>query len=414
MEKEARAGGKMPGYLRQLLRAVAVGQGLPALLAVLGDMLQRPVAVTDAAGRLLASHCQEGEVAGWPEVLALPLVASDPWRGSVALKGGERTAAVIPLGEELVQGYLVILENGRPLPAGILARARQMAVAVLLELSRQAAVVEVEKRYRNEFIQDLIYGNFVSLEDVIARGQVWGWDFSRPYALAVLEMDGLSGGAAGRAEVQRFASLSAHYLERWEAGVITSERGGQVIVLWPAPGSSADWVSLKARMHSLLSRLRSQAAPGLGRTFSAGIGRFYPSVLYLYRSYQEAKIALGLARVFGQQGGINTFDELGVLRLLYEVPQPDLEVFYRQILGPLEEYDACHDGSLVDTLAAYLASNGNAGLAAKKLFIHENTLRYRLRRIEEVLGVSLDRLEDRVNLFVAFTLCALRQGPARD
>ena len=70
-------------------------------------------------------------------------------------------------------------------------------------------------------------------------------------------------------------------------------------------------------------------------------------------------------------------------------------------LAPLRAYDTRHGGDLITTLAVYLALGGNATKAADRLYLHRSGLLYRLRRIEDLLGVRLDSFEYRVALELA-------------
>jgi DNA-binding PucR family transcriptional regulator len=90
--------------------------------------------------------------------------------------------------------------------------------------------------------------------------------------------------------------------------------------------------------------------------------------------------------------------------LLAAIPEPARRSFRARLLGPLEAYDREHDAGLVRTLDAFLASSGSWSRCASRLHVHVNTLRYRLRRIEELTGRDLSRLEDRVDFFLALRL----------
>ncbi len=95
--------------------------------------------------------------------------------------------------------------------------------------------------------------------------------------------------------------------------------------------------------------------------------------------------------------------------LLASVPEPVRSSFREQLLGPLEDYDAGRNSDLVRTLEVFLACSGSWSRTAARLHVHVNTLRYRIRRIEELTGRDLGTLEDRVDFFLA--LRAVR--PAR-
>ncbi|GLZ04188.1 hypothetical protein Acsp03_16540 [Actinomadura sp. NBRC 104412] len=87
--------------------------------------------------------------------------------------------------------------------------------------------------------------------------------------------------------------------------------------------------------------------------------------------------------------------------LLASVPERTRWSFRTRLLGPLEEYDNVRQAELLHTLEEFLACSGSWNRTAGRLHVHVNTLRYRIRRIEELTGRDLGTLEDRVDFFLA-------------
>jgi DNA-binding PucR family transcriptional regulator len=89
---------------------------------------------------------------------------------------------------------------------------------------------------------------------------------------------------------------------------------------------------------------------------------------------------------------------------------PARAAYYVRLLEPLRRYDRDHNGDLVRTLATYLEWGGNAVRAAESLFLHRNSLRYRLARIRALLGMDPDDQEARLSLSVALLLESTEEG----
>ncbi|GAA2425282.1 hypothetical protein GCM10010191_41940 [Actinomadura vinacea] len=87
--------------------------------------------------------------------------------------------------------------------------------------------------------------------------------------------------------------------------------------------------------------------------------------------------------------------------LLASVPEQTRWSFRTRLLGPLEEYDSVRQAELLHTLEVFLSCSGSWNRTATRLHVHVNTLRYRIRRIEELTGRDLGTLEDRVDFFLA-------------
>ncbi|GAA3943083.1 hypothetical protein GCM10023085_26090 [Actinomadura viridis] len=87
--------------------------------------------------------------------------------------------------------------------------------------------------------------------------------------------------------------------------------------------------------------------------------------------------------------------------LLERIPADERRAFRRQVLGEIIGYDRRHRSDLLGTLTRFLACSGSWTVCARLLNVHVNTLRYRIRRIEELTGRDLSSLEDRVDLLLA-------------
>ena len=87
--------------------------------------------------------------------------------------------------------------------------------------------------------------------------------------------------------------------------------------------------------------------------------------------------------------------------LLATVPDELRRALRRRVLGRLFDYDAEHDGSLVETLTVFLDCSGSWARAAARLHVHVNTLRYRIGRIEELIGADLADFTQRVDVYLA-------------
>ena len=87
--------------------------------------------------------------------------------------------------------------------------------------------------------------------------------------------------------------------------------------------------------------------------------------------------------------------------LLASVPRSVLRSFRDRLLGPVAEYDTRHNAELLPTLKSFLACDGSWSVCASRMYVHVNTVRYRISRIEALTGRDLSALADRVDFFLA-------------
>jgi purine catabolism regulator len=106
------------------------------------------------------------------------------------------------------------------------------------------------------------------------------------------------------------------------------------------------------------------------------------------------------ARRLGGGSGVATADDLGSFQLLLALQDDDaLRLFCDSILAPLD--DGQYGEELLRSLEAFIEANGNWERAARRLDCHRHTLRYRVKRIEELTGRSLDSARDRIDFWLA-------------
>ncbi|HLJ09140.1 MAG TPA: helix-turn-helix domain-containing protein, partial [Acidimicrobiia bacterium] len=123
--------------------------------------------------------------------------------------------------------------------------------------------------------------------------------------------------------------------------------------------------------------------------------------------------ALDLVGRAGQRDRVVALADLGVYRLLLQVKRPEeLIDFMHGVLRPLRDYDGRRDTTLVETLRAFLAHGFSVTATAEALFVHPNTISYRLRRIEEVLGVNCHDPQALLQVQLAFLIEGVLGDPA--
>jgi hypothetical protein len=153
----------------------------------------------------------------------------------------------------------------------------------------------------------------------------------------------------------------------------------------------------------LLALLAADQSPGV---VALGLGRPATGLAGVQQSLRDAEQALRAAARQPDRRVVR-YADLGVLRLILPLQSADaatLADFCRDTLAPLIRADAHHDDALLLTLEAYFAANGNLTEAARRLKLHRNTLMYRLRRITDLLGTSLDDPDLRLALQLALKI----------
>ena len=130
-----------------------------------------------------------------------------------------------------------------------------------------------------------------------------------------------------------------------------------------------------------------------------GIGTTIDSIKDLARSFREAQVSLEVGKVFDTEKTIVSYDNLGIARLIYQLPTTLCEMFLKEIFkrGSIESLD--HE--TLFTIQKFFENNLNVSETSRKLFVHRNTLVYRLEKIKKLTGLDLREFDDAIVFKVA-------------
>ncbi|MFF5257503.1 PucR family transcriptional regulator [Actinomadura viridis] len=395
---------------RALVQIVLCGGGLQEVVDEVAALLQVAVVALDGEQRVLAGAGPEEQVQAMRTL----------GRGSPQ-EGDHLVVPVVAGGFD--HGRIVAYSpNGtlRETDLGILERAATVAALVV---TKQQAVAAVESKYRADFLRDILAGRAGGDDRVVAHCAGFGWDLNRPVAVLVAELDGRPRGAdperprGAEARGAEERSAQERLAAAWTAAVRRHDRGAAVAsfahevvaVVGADPGDPADPAGPS---NGPVQAMVKEAAAGFAeyrRTFSTGISRTVVSPAGLPEAYEQAVKAVRVGRQLHGDGARAHFDQLGVYRLLSLVSDPaELHAFVRETLG-----DLAGDGEpeLVDlrrTLQVLLETNLNVAETARRLHFHYNTLRYRIGKLERMLGPFTEDAHLRLNLTLALHVLRMR------
>ena len=130
-----------------------------------------------------------------------------------------------------------------------------------------------------------------------------------------------------------------------------------------------------------------------------GIGTVVDNIKDLARSYKEAQIALEVGKVFDTEKNIVSYDNLGIGRLIYQLPTTLCEMFLQEVFkdGSLDSLDR----ETLMTIQCFFENNLNVSETSRKLFVHRNTLVYRLEKIRKLTGLDLREFDHAITFKVA-------------
>jgi PucR family transcriptional regulator, purine catabolism regulatory protein len=376
----------------RLERLVLEERGLKKILETVASGVAGSALVLDGRGRVVA----EGRVGrGAPpaeEVATLGEQIADrtsqgrisPFRpGDEAL--GER-ALVVPVparGQGVPRAWLAVIGESGPLADFERLATRQAALVIALELMRERVVRETERRLAGDVLADALSGR---LEPDDLHGRLRPFGIETRAAVLVFELPDPT--AAERELEAALADAGCPAL------VAATTAAGRELLCAVIDPEESDPVELAERAQGALAAERNGVRVGASRSAPVSSVR---------RSFHEARCALEATSLAdGDAPNVASHRDLGAYTLLLALQDDEaLRAYSDNLLAPIEATEGEYGGELLRSLEAFIQQNGQWERAARSLYCHRHTLRYRIRRIEELTGRDLGRAHDRIELWLA-------------
>lgn len=385
--------------LHSTLLARLLDDGLDGLVEEISTRLNRPVVIETADFKVLASINMGATPSSQQRFLAEE--ASKAVRRRFTsheklhnqdvclspLKIGRRLVLPVLLSESLV-GFIAVMVRPNDDMEMVGEYLQAAALAAMVEFSQRRRDGSVFTVTQQSLLKDLLSGNTLSASDQERLERHYGFDLCDGLFMFAVEAT-VTGGGFTRLPEDGFAS--------------TEIEGTRVFVVPYFEKSETTW---QKEAQLLIDKIKSAKTSSDALRIQVGAARLAQTIVDLPEAYKEARQALIIgSMVHGDADFVIGYGELGIKRLLYLlIDHPELERFYEDNLAPLEAYDTEWESELVPSLRIYLQEGANLNSAARALFIHRHTLRYRLEQIADILKVDIDSQEVLLNLQIAYLI----------
>jgi purine catabolism regulator len=364
-----------------LTRAVLEGRGMDGIGRSLADVVNGWALLLDLHGMALVSTGTEADERRERIWDAIRDARPDAGSFSLTMLDAGDHVWIQPVGAQgRVEAFLAVGTPEQPAQIDRIVAGHALSLFAI-ELATSRAVAEAERRLQGDFFDELVRGELVVAD--ASRGLArFGFESDAKVSVTAIEPIADDG-----PDPVALAAAATDQCARLDSGFLVSAHAGRISVLLPdRPGDD-----LKGFVKDLGLRVDAELRAGTGGPVGAEeVGR----------SFREARYALQVCRL--ERWDYAGFEELGTYRLLLSMTQPDaLRAFADALLAPLERHDAEHRGALVASLQAFLQHNARWETAAAELSVHRHTLRYRMRKVEELTGRDLASSLDRMEFWLA-------------
>ena len=298
--------------------------------------------------------------------------------------------AVSPADSQVVGGYhfLKVLDDGEIayVLAAKSANDDAYMVAKIAVSQIQNLIIAYKERFdRNNFFQNLILDNLL-LVDIYNRAQKLHVEVEAPRIVYLVETRMEKDNGATEMLKSLFSSQNGDYI------TAVDEKN---IILIKAVEKDESPEALEQTANMIVDMMNSEAMMKVRVSY----GTVVRELREVSKSYKEAMMAMDVGRIFYAEKNVIAYSTLGIGRLIYQLPVNLCRIFIEEIFGGNQVYDI--DDETLTTINKFFENNLNVSETSRQLFIHRNTLVYRIEKLQKATGLDIRTFEDAMTFKIA-------------
>jgi PucR family transcriptional regulator, purine catabolism regulatory protein len=267
---------------------------------------------------------------------------------------------------------------------------------------------KLEEDSMNSFMKEIILGSISISEETLNRAMLYGYNIKKSYYSLVVDIDDFrnyikNNGIEDEKKIWEIKITIRHIIDsimfKYNKKHLLMVESDSFYIMVPV-GNIA---RITSDITTITEEIKDDISERIkGLTVSVGIGGVCSELKDFKIASFMAQKALEILKREGKTSYISDYKELGIYRLFFDMSKFDeMKNLFNETLLKLQEYDEKSSSNLFETLSLYFNENRNLGQAAEKMYIHRNTMKYRIKRIQEILNCDL---KDEKTVF-NITLC---------
>lgn len=250
---------------------------------------------------------------------------------------------------------------------------------------RNLAIAYKERVDRNNFFQNLLLDNLL-LVDIYNRAKKLHIEVSAPRAVFLVETGVEKDGIITEVLKGMFSNQASDY-------ITAVDESSVILVKAIEPDSTHE--DLVDMAQTIVSMMNAEAMINVKVAF----GTVVQELKDVSKSYKEAKMALDVGKIFYAEKSVVAYSTLGIGRLIYQLPVNLCKIFIEEIFG--ENVPGNLDEETLNTINKFFENNLNVSETSRQLFVHRNTLVYRIAKLQETTGLDLRNFDDALTFKIA-------------
>lgn len=277
-------------------------------------------------------------------------------------------------------------------------------VEVSREISNAIVLSRIEENSLTHFLSNILFGDGEIEGDAIQKAAYFGYNLAGDCCICVIDIDGFERYlklkkledeiSISKIKIT-FRKIVQDILEKHALKVPIIDKDDAVIFFIRTEENCMNRLDKALREIQEIIKKRMD-----GLSVSVGIGNSYKDLKMMKQSLNEAELSIDSAKCQGLDDTITKYKDIGIYGLIFSINNRNvLENYFTETLGAINSENK--DNNLIEILETYLNENCNITVTAEKLFLHRNTLKYKIKKIEELLNCDLHNFDDCIKVKIA-------------
>ncbi|AMQ20738.1 PucR family transcriptional regulator [Geobacillus sp. JS12] len=384
------------------------GKGISSLLKNLSSIIRHPVLLLDKYLRVISSSHPDFHL-----LVDLTDLHKNGYRlflqktpySCFSLLGNKKTFSAFPIyTHEEKSGCLIIVGTIPFSKPSLVLTVEQATNVIAFEFMKEKALKQYGKRVRNEFFNNIIEGAFHSQEEIVIKAKEFQIENEQPYVCVVGKLDE-NLASLSFIQSQKEIDMIFEWIEDETKVCFPSVhhfvKGTTCVSLFPI---SQSWNEFHTTVFPFLKELQYKIKNTYNRTISFGVSNLCTQFLDVQKGFKEALEALQIGQLANHHQFIQIYRRKDISELLQMIPPDYLKTFYYETFQKLALSSTNERDMLLQTLFVFLENHEQISETAKKLYVHRNTVIYRLKKCEELIQKDLKDPETTFRLRLAFRI----------
>ncbi|MGG3006786.1 PucR family transcriptional regulator [Geobacillus stearothermophilus] len=393
---------------QKFTKHIMSGKGLTSLLRSLSSMIKYPIILLNKHFRIIGSSHPFSNLSDELRKLytnGFRFFLPNTSYSCFSIISNREVVSVFPIyTHEENSGCLAVIGMIPFSNPSMILTIEQAANVISFELMKENALKQYTKKVRNEFFINFTEGAFQSLEEVTIKAKEFQIINDQSYICAVGKLDEsrtMLSFTESHKEIDTIFEFIEEESHIFSKSIHHFVKGNICILLFPITES---WTELNTIILPFLEELQIKIKNRYNRTVSFGLSNLCQQFLDVQKGFREALEALQTGRLSGNRQFIQIYRRKDISELLQMIPTQDLKDFYNETLQKLSDQSIHENQILLHTLFVFLENHCQISETAKKLYVHRNTVIYRLENCEKLIGKSLKDPDTTFRLRLAFRI----------